>query len=63
MAVAAGGDHSMILNQDGSVWDMGRNYQGQLGDGTTTRKDTFAFRASVTWCKDCGCRWWSQHAW
>ena len=32
-AVAAGGGHSMVLKQDGSVWSTGRNEFGQLGNG------------------------------
>ena len=34
-AIAAGGDHSLILKSDGSLWAMGYNNWGQLGDGTT----------------------------
>ena len=33
-AVAAGFAFSMVLRQDGGIWAMGRNYKGQLGDGT-----------------------------
>src|ERR1039458_6520045 len=32
-AVAAGGEHSMFLKSDGSLWAMGYNGVGQLGDG------------------------------
>lgn len=33
-AVAAGFDHSLFLKSDGSLWGMGRNSNGELGDGT-----------------------------
>ena len=32
--VAAGGEHSLFLKSDGSLWAMGDNEYGQLGDGT-----------------------------
>src|SRR5260370_12880439 len=32
--IAAGGDHSLFLKSDGSLWAMGDNSVGQLGDGT-----------------------------
>jgi alpha-tubulin suppressor-like RCC1 family protein len=33
-AIAAGADHSLFIKSDGSLWAMGYNYFGQLGDGT-----------------------------
>jgi alpha-tubulin suppressor-like RCC1 family protein len=33
-AIAAGPAHSLFLKNDGSLWAMGYNYFGQLGDGT-----------------------------
>jgi alpha-tubulin suppressor-like RCC1 family protein len=34
-AIAAGSDYSLFLTSDGSLWAMGQNQYGQLGDGTT----------------------------
>jgi alpha-tubulin suppressor-like RCC1 family protein len=31
----------MVLMTDGTVWAAGYNYDGQLGDGTTTNKRSF----------------------
>ncbi|AEC01563.1 fimbrillin family protein [Parasphaerochaeta coccoides] len=39
-AVSAGSYHTMILKKDGTLWATGRNYDGQLGDGTTTSRTT-----------------------
>jgi alpha-tubulin suppressor-like RCC1 family protein len=34
-AIAGGSFHSLFLKNDGSLWAMGYNHSGQLGDGTT----------------------------
>ncbi len=39
--VAAGGDHSLALKSDGSVWTTGYNLYGQLGNGTKMNKTTW----------------------
>ena len=36
--VAAGEYHSLYVKSDGSLWAMGNNNYGQLGDGTNTEK-------------------------
>ena len=38
LGVTAGGDHSMVLKQDGSVWATGWNQYGQLGDGSREQR-------------------------
>lgn len=38
IAISAGGNHSLALRADGTVWAWGFNGAGQLGDGTTTLK-------------------------
>ena len=39
-AVVGGGEHSLALKSDGTVWAWGRNVEGQLGDGTNTNHNT-----------------------
>ena len=41
-AMAAGAQHSMVLKNDGTVWATDWNKHGQLGDGSTTDKNSFA---------------------
>jgi alpha-tubulin suppressor-like RCC1 family protein len=36
IAIAVGDQHSLFLKNDGSLWAMGGNSYGQLGDGTTS---------------------------
>jgi alpha-tubulin suppressor-like RCC1 family protein len=38
--IAAGHDHSLFQKSDGSLWGMGANWAGQLGDGTTNSSVT-----------------------
>jgi alpha-tubulin suppressor-like RCC1 family protein/PKD repeat protein/lysophospholipase L1-like esterase len=40
VAVAADNNHSMALASDGSVWGWGENFEGEVGDGTTTDRST-----------------------
>ncbi len=36
VSVSAGSTHFLALKRDGAVWAWGHNYEGQLGDGTTS---------------------------
>ena len=40
IAVSAGSYHSIYLKRDGTVWAVGYNSSGQLGDGTNTNRTT-----------------------
>ena len=37
--LAAGSNHSLFVRRDGSLWAVGSNANGQLGDGTNTDKN------------------------
>ena len=51
-AAAAGTAYSMVLKQDGTVWAMGRNARGQLGDGTKkAKKDRFSIVMMISGAK------------
>ena len=39
-AVVCGGNHTMFVREDGSVWATGYNVHGQLGLGHTTNQST-----------------------
>jgi alpha-tubulin suppressor-like RCC1 family protein len=39
-AIAAGGNHSLAMRGDGTVWAWGSNFAGELGNGTTTNAST-----------------------
>ena len=49
-AIAAGWGHSLFLKSDGSLWAMGNNYDGQLGDGSynTTNRPEQIMGSGVT---------------
>ncbi|MGD9728673.1 MAG: RCC1 domain-containing protein [Gammaproteobacteria bacterium] len=40
IAISAGGSHSLALKSDGTVWAWATNSNGQLGDGTTTNRNS-----------------------
>ena len=40
VAVSAGGNHTLGLKSNGTLWAWGFNYNGQLGDGTTNSSPT-----------------------
>ena len=39
VAAAAGDAHSLFVKGDGTLWTMGENWEGQLGNGTTTEQN------------------------
>jgi len=41
IAVAAGGNHTLALSYDGTVWAWGSNSDGQLGDGTAATQRNY----------------------
>ena len=40
IGISAGSEHSLGLKSDGTLWAWGRNWTGQLGDGTVTTRRT-----------------------
>jgi alpha-tubulin suppressor-like RCC1 family protein len=49
-SIAAGGHHCLFLLSDGTVRSVGRNNNGQLGDGTTTNRSTPVAVSGITGC-------------
>jgi len=39
--ISSGRDHTLILKENGTVWAAGNNQAGQLGDGSTTDRNTY----------------------
>ena len=46
VSVAAGTDYSLFVKADGTLWAMGDNSAGELGDGTTIQRNSPVFVAS-----------------
>ena len=46
VAIAAGGFHSMVLKEDGSLLVTGSNEHGQFGDSSTVSENTFVTLAA-----------------
>jgi alpha-tubulin suppressor-like RCC1 family protein len=40
VAIATGANHSLAVKSDGTMWAWGANGSGQLGDGSTTNRNT-----------------------
>ena len=46
--ISAGDIHTLQLKTDGTVYATGRNFAGELGDGTTTDRDNFVQAGTAT---------------
>lgn len=51
LALSAGVGHACYLKSDGTVWCVGSNTSGQLGDGTTTNRTTAVQVSGLTQIK------------
>jgi alpha-tubulin suppressor-like RCC1 family protein len=49
--VVPGGDHTMILAEDGTVFACGKNDKGQLGLNDVEKRNTFTIVSSLTGVK------------
>ncbi|MEW1707651.1 Ig-like domain-containing protein [Microbacterium sp. NPDC089190] len=47
-AIAGGLEFTLALLENGTVWSVGSNYSGQLGDGTTTDRTTWAAVSGIS---------------
>ena len=51
-----GGDHTIVISSTGQyLWAWGYNYQGQLGDSTTTTRSTPVTVPGVNWVEQVEC--------
>lgn len=62
-ALAAGGDHSLILKADGSLWACGLNNYGQLGLGDRTDRTSFTQVLAAPASGQAGVRFIAAGAW
>ncbi|MFY7728675.1 MAG: RCC1-like domain-containing protein, partial [Flavobacterium sp.] len=46
--IACGDNHTIVLMTDGTIYGTGNNNSGQLGDGTTTNKNTLTLMYNFT---------------
>ena len=44
----SGSNHTVAIHQDGTLWAWGANFEGEVGDGTTTSKDVPVLISSAT---------------
>jgi len=47
-AISAGSEHSLVLKSDGTIWGVGGNWVGQLGDTTTANRSTPVQASGIT---------------
>jgi alpha-tubulin suppressor-like RCC1 family protein len=47
IAISCGGDFTIVLMSDGTIYGTGVNGSGQLGDGTTTNRNTLTKMTSI----------------
>jgi len=49
--VSCGRDHTAAIKTDGTLWTLGRNFNGRLGDNTTTNRSTpvTTFAGGTNW--------------
>lgn len=60
--VAAGYGHVLALKSDGTVWAWGRNYKGELGNGTTSGSLTPIQVPGLSNVKDISAGWYTSLA-
>jgi uncharacterized repeat protein (TIGR02543 family) len=61
-SVSAGYDHSLFIKEDGTLWGMGWNYHGQLGNGSTQTANPTPFQIASNVTIASGGGWYSLFA-